>query len=70
MLTYTAHFQSELEKLIQAEIERMKDKLVMGHASLDHAGYKHNVGIILGLQRALDLVAEVESLLNGAERRG
>jgi hypothetical protein len=70
MLTYTAHFQSELEKLIQAEIERMKDTLVNGHASLDHAAYKHNVGIIFGLQRALELVAETESLLRGAEKRG
>lgn len=70
MLTYTAHFQSELEKLIRTEIERMKDTLVMGHASLDHAGYKHNVGIIMGLQRALELVEETESILRGADKRG
>ena len=70
MLTYTAHFQSELEKLIRAEIERMKDTHVMGHASLDYAGYKHNVGIIQGLQRALDLVGDAESILQGAEKRG
>jgi hypothetical protein len=70
MLTYTAHFQSELEKLIRAEIERMKDTLVQGHASLDYASYKHNVGIIFGLQRALELVDETESVLRGADKRG
>jgi hypothetical protein len=70
MLTYSAHFQSELEKLIQAEIDRMRDIVVRGHASLDHAGYKHNVGIIFGLERALELVQETESILRGAERRG
>lgn len=70
MLTYTAHFQSELEKLLRTEIERMKDTLVQGHASLDHAGYKHNVGIIFGLQRALELVEETESILRGADKRG
>jgi hypothetical protein len=70
MLTYTAHFQSELEKLIQAEIERMKDTLVQGHASLEYADYKYNVGIIQGLMRALDLASETESVLRGAEKRG
>ena len=70
MLTYTAHFQSELENSIRSEIDRMKDTLVTGHAALDLAGYKHNVGIIIGLQRALDLVEETEAVLNGAERRG
>lgn len=70
MLTYTAHFQSELENRIRAEIERVKDTLVTSHASLEYAGYKHNVGIVIGLQRALDLVEETEAVLNGAERRG
>lgn len=70
MLTYNAHFQSELEKQIQDEIDRMKDKLVQGHASLEYADYKYNVGIIYGLMRALDIAAETESILRGAEKRG
>jgi hypothetical protein len=65
MLTYQAHYQSELLKLLKAEIERMKDTLVTGHASLDYAAYKYNVGIIQGLLRAIELADEAEAVADG-----
>ena len=68
MLTYQAFFQRELQKLIRAEIERLKDNLVSAHLTFDYPAYKHQVGIINGLQRALELVDETESMTNGAER--
>lgn len=68
-LTYQAFFQHELEKLIQNEIQRLKDNLVAAHATFDFATYKHQVGIITGLQRALELAEEAESVVNGGESR-
>lgn len=65
MLTYQAHYQSELLKLLKTEIERMKDTIVMGHASLDYATYKYNVGIIQGLLRAIELADEAEAIADG-----
>jgi hypothetical protein len=67
-LTYQAFFQHELNKLIENEIERMKDSLVTGHTALDYPHYKHQVGIIMGLYRALELVNEADRIANGGER--
>jgi len=67
MLTYQSFFQHELLKLIDQEIERVKDSLVHGHSALDYPSYKHNVGIIQGLLRAKSLCDEAESIANGAE---
>lgn len=69
MLTYQAFFQHELLKMIDEEIERLKDSLVHGHSALDYPSYKHNVGIIQGLIRAKELCAEAESISNGAESK-
>lgn len=66
-LTYQAFFQHELEKVIKTEIQRLKDSLVLAHSTFDFAAYKHQVGIIVGLQRALELVEEAEAIANGAE---
>ena len=68
-LTYQAFFQHELEKLIESEIQRLKDSLVSAHGTFDFAAYKHKVGIIVGLQRALELVEEAETVANGGESR-
>ncbi len=68
-LTYQAFFQHELEKLIQSEIQRLKDSLVSAHGTFDFAAYKHQVGIIVGLQRALELVEDAESIVNGGDNQ-
>ena len=67
MLTYTAHLQSVIVKLIQEDIDTKTKNLVSAHQSLDFAAYKHQVGIILGLERALALVEEAESTVNRGE---
>ena len=69
MLTYQAFFQHELLKMIDQEVERLKDSLVHGHNALDYPSYRHNVGIIQGLLRAKELCDETESLVNGAESK-
>jgi hypothetical protein len=69
MLTYQAFYQSELNKLIKLEIERLKDNLVTAHTTLDFSAYKHQVGVIDGLKRALELADEADAIANGAERR-
>ena len=68
-LTYQAFFQHELEKAIKSEIQRLKDNLVLAHGTFDFAAYKHQVGIITGLQRALELAEEAEAVANGDESR-
>jgi DNA gyrase/topoisomerase IV subunit A len=69
-LTYQAHYQYELKKLISDDIERRKDALVTSAhiQGFDFAAYRHQVGVIEGLRQALELCDEVESIINGSER--
>lgn len=69
-LTYQAHYQYELKKLISEDIERRKDALVTSAyiQGFDFAAYRHQVGIIEGLKQALELCDEVESIINGNDR--
>jgi hypothetical protein len=69
MLNYQTFYQSELVKLLKSEIDRLKDNLVTAHTTMDFSAYKHQVGVIDGLKRALDLVDEAETIANGGERR-
>ncbi len=64
MLTYSAHLQSVIEKLIREEIDMKTKMLVSAHQSLDFAAYKHHVGVVQGLERALALVEEAESVVS------
>ena len=69
MLNYQTFYQSELVKLINAEIDRLKDNLITAHTTMDFSAYKHQVGVIDGLKRALELADEAETIANGGERR-
>ena len=64
MLTYATHLQSVIEKLIREEIDTKTKMLVSAHQSLDFAAYKHHVGVVQGLERALALVEEAESVVS------
>jgi hypothetical protein len=64
MLTYATHLQSVIEKLIREEIDTKTKMLVSAHQSLDFAAYKHHVGVVQGLERALELVEEAESVVS------
>jgi len=66
MLTHQAYFQHELEKLLRVEIQKLKDNLVTAHTTFDYPTMKHHIGIIAGLQLALQLCEEAESIANRA----
>ena len=68
MLSSQAFFQHELLKLIQSEIERIKENLTVSGATPDFPTFRHQVGVIEGLRLALELVDQAESALNGVER--
>jgi hypothetical protein len=67
--TYQAYYQYELKKLINAEIERLKEALVSSYQidGFDFSGYRHHVGRVEGLRMALDLCDEAEAITNGKE---
>jgi hypothetical protein len=64
MQTQYAFYQSELQKLILAEVERRKENLTGAHRAtgFDFAEYKHQVGIIEGFRMALQLCEEAEAM--------
>jgi hypothetical protein len=66
--TYSAFSQHELSKLINVEIERLKENLSSGLSTPDFSAYKHQIGVIDGLKTALELMLEAENAANGAER--
>lgn len=66
MLTHQAFFQHELEKLIRIEIQNLKDNIVTAHSTFDYAALKHHIGIIEGLQRALELCEQAKSIADRA----
>lgn len=69
MLTYTALFKHELDKLLATEIERIKESLTTAHLieGFDYAAYRHQIGKIEGLRTAVTLCAEAEAVANGKE---
>jgi hypothetical protein len=62
-LTYQAHLAHLLIKAINEEIRARTDNLVSGHTALDFPTYKHHVGVIEGLKRALELIDETETAI-------
>jgi hypothetical protein len=64
MLTQQSYFQNELNKLIEAEIERRKDNVIAAHQAVgfDFSAYKHQVGIIEGLRLAMSLIEDAETI--------
>ena len=68
MLTYQAHIISVLNKLVNEEIEMHKNALITAHTIFDHDGYKFTVGQVIGLQRAIELISEAQTLIEKGER--
>lgn len=66
-LTYQAHYAHYLAKAIADEIQERTSRLVTGHAAIDFPTYKHHVGMIEGLKRALELMDEVETDIQKGE---
>jgi hypothetical protein len=67
--TYQAYYQYELKKLLNAEIERIKETLVSSYQieGFDFSGYRHQVGRVEGLRLALELCDDAEAIVNGKE---
>jgi len=64
VLTYNQHFEYQLRKLIEAEIERLEEILSLGLSVPDFHAYRHIVGQIAGLRRSLEFCEEANSIAN------
>jgi hypothetical protein len=62
MLTRNILFRDELQKLIEEEITRRMENVVIGHSAIDFPEYKHQVGVIEGLRVALELCEQAQSI--------
>ena len=67
MLTYNNLIAYETKKLIQAEVDRLAQTLILGNA-VDYADYKYWVGRINGLRASVELLDEAEAHVEGAPR--
>lgn len=61
--TYAAFYEHELKKLIEIEIENMKQTMSLG-TTPSFEDYRHACGKIAGLRLAIELMAEAESICN------
>lgn len=64
MYTRNDLFRGELEKLVEGEIQRLMENIVVGHAAIDFPEYKHQVGIIEGLRVALELCEQAQTTVD------
>lgn len=69
MLSYNTALLYEMKKQISEEIEILKENLVGAYHidGFDFSAYKHQVGRIEGLRRAIELCDEAEFVLNGKQ---
>ena len=65
--TRTHMFEHELKRLIDVEIERLKENMSLGLIS-DHEEYRSNAGKIAGLRLAIEYMAEADAICNGKAR--
>lgn len=69
ILTSQAYYKHELQKTIIEEIERLRAIVTDSPSPIDDfPQYRHHIGLIEGLRRALELCEDVEAIINGAER--
>lgn len=61
VLTPLHVYVRELEKLLNDEIERLKEEISFGHVE-SHSEYKNQTGKIAGLRAALDYLAEADRI--------
>jgi hypothetical protein len=66
-LTRSHMFAHELERLIEIEVERMKDNLALGFLE-DFNEYRFVAGKVAGLRTAIDLMAEASAICDGKPR--
>lgn len=61
--TYATFYEHELKKLIEIEIETMKQNMSFGTVS-SFEDYRHACGKVAGLRLAIELMAEAEKICN------
>ena len=66
MLTSSDRFKFELKKLIDAEIERLKEVISSGNCN-SHEEYKSLSGKIQGLRMVFDLIDEANAIVDGKQ---
>lgn len=62
MLTSSNLFEHELRKLINKEVDRLKENLTNGQAVADFAAYQQIVGQIRGLRACLEFCDEARTI--------
>lgn len=60
-LTQSSFYQHELRKLIEVEIEVVKQNMSNGHLP-SYEEYKYQVGRVAGMRAAIDLMLEAERI--------
>lgn len=67
MFTANSLFEAELKKIIDAEILRLTENLVLGMAVSDYPEYRHQIGLIAAYNRvATEFLDEAQT--NTAKR--
>lgn len=64
MLTQANLFAHELEKLINSEIERIKDELSYDNTQRGIEDYKKYTGELSGLRKALEFIGEAAQIVD------
>jgi len=67
MLTFHSLYTEQYKKLIEEELQRLMESLTTNGAITDFSAYKHRVGVIEGLKRALELSEEADAIANGRD---
>lgn len=66
MLTTVDRFKFELIKLMEAEVERLKEVISSGNCN-SYEEYKSQSGKIQGIRSVLELIDEANAIINGKE---
>lgn len=67
MYTRTHMFEHELKRLIEIEIERLRENMSWGQVK-DFEEYRHTAGKIAGLRLAIEYMAEADAICSGKPR--
>lgn len=63
-MNYNNQFQTELAKLLQAEIDRLTENLINPASVIDYSDYKMQAGKITALRSVFDMFEEVSTILS------
>lgn len=70
MLTFHALYTDTYKRLINEEIQRLMEIVLTNGSIQDFSAYKHKIGVIEGLRRAIDLSEEADAIANGRDEQG